>query len=175
MPTTPPEPGANDELPQARYPKAYRLLRRADFDAVFAQGRARSRGDVTVLMREREPGELPHDATRLGIIVTKKHGSAPRRNRLKRIVREAFRLLHAGFPPRLDVVVMPRATIATSIGMPAIRDVLAETVRLPLPDSRPRKRRGRGGGKGRSEAAARTGERRSESASRSDAGPPTQP
>src|SRR5690606_6730533 len=52
-----------------------------------------------VVLRPRED-----DRTRLGITVTKKVGNAVRRNRVKRCVREAFRLHRELFPQGFDVV-----------------------------------------------------------------------
>jgi len=45
--------------------------------------------------------------TRLGITVGKRHGDAVRRNRAKRLLREAFRLSRAQLPGGLDLVVSP--------------------------------------------------------------------
>lgn len=46
--------------------------------------------------------------SRLGISVTKKTGSAVDRNRIKRIIREAFRLHRQQFPKYSDIVVTVR-------------------------------------------------------------------
>lgn len=50
----------------------------------------------------------PNGATRLGIIVSRRHGNAVARNRLKRILREAFRHVRAGLPPGLDLICRPQ-------------------------------------------------------------------
>lgn len=47
--------------------------------------------------------------SRLGIVVTKRYGSAPQRNRFKRLVREAFRTARLDFGCIVDVVVRPRS------------------------------------------------------------------
>lgn len=53
---------------------------------------------------------LPNDlgVTRLGLSVSKKHGGAVKRNRIKRLLREAFRLGQHDLPPGLDLVLIPR-------------------------------------------------------------------
>src|SRR3954452_11491145 len=54
--------------------------------------------------------ENGRDHPRLGISVArKKVRAASARNRLKRLIREAFRLSRADLPPGIDLVVVPRA------------------------------------------------------------------
>ena len=45
---------------------------------------------------------------RIGITVTKKIGTAVMRNRVKRVLRECFRLHQALLPPALDLVIVPK-------------------------------------------------------------------
>jgi ribonuclease P protein component len=45
---------------------------------------------------------------RIGITITKKMGNAVVRNRLKRIIREAFRLSQHSLPKGVDIVIFPK-------------------------------------------------------------------
>ena len=45
---------------------------------------------------------------RVGLSVSKDHGCAVRRNKIKRLLREAFRLERRGLPLDYDVVLIPR-------------------------------------------------------------------
>lgn len=49
--------------------------------------------------------------TRLGITVTRKVGNAVRRNRIKRVMREAFRRNRESLQPPLDLVVNIRPSL----------------------------------------------------------------
>jgi ribonuclease P protein component len=49
--------------------------------------------------------KLPHN--RIGLIVSRRHGNAVARNRLKRLLREAFRLTQQEWPAGLDLICRP--------------------------------------------------------------------
>ena len=93
--------------PQA-FPKEYRLLRRSEFRQVYEAGQRRSAPIGVVFFR---PNGLP--MTRLGITAPTKMGGAVLRNRVKRRVREAFRLNRLTIPAGWDIVVNPREAMAT--------------------------------------------------------------
>jgi ribonuclease P protein component len=91
---------------RATLPAKRRLKTQRHFKAVYGRGRRASGAWLTVVAL-RHRGD---DATnvRLGVSVSKDHGGAVRRNKLKRLLREAFRLERAGLPPGLDLVLIPK-------------------------------------------------------------------
>ncbi len=90
--------------------KEDRLLRSKDFKRVFAKGRARRSPELTVYIHTPGCGR-----PRLGLAVGKRFArEAVKRNRCKRLMREAFRLNREALPDA-DIVVVPRpgAELAT--------------------------------------------------------------
>jgi ribonuclease P protein component len=79
------------------------LRRPADFQRVY--DRRRSVSDEWLIVYACENG-LPH--LRVGLSVSRKVGNAVRRNRLRRLYREAFRLTRSEMPGGLDLVLIPR-------------------------------------------------------------------
>lgn len=73
-------------------------------------------------------GAFAVDEWRMGLAVTRKTGNAVRRNRVKRVVREFFRL-HGGILPHdMDIVVIPsRRLDPTRLSLP-----MAEQELLPV-------------------------------------------
>jgi ribonuclease P protein component len=72
---------------------------------------------------------LPNDrrVSRLGISVGKRHGGAVRRNRIRRVLRAAYRLNKEAVGGRFDIVVLPRPTrkeITLESMTPALREAL---------------------------------------------------
>jgi ribonuclease P protein component len=94
-------------LASQAFPKTFRLLRRSEFRQVYDEGQRRSAPLCTVFLRS---NGLPE--TRLGITVPARIGKAVLRNRLKRRVREVFRLNHANLPGGWDILVNPREAVA---------------------------------------------------------------
>ncbi len=79
-----------------------RLTNKADFERLLRQGTRRSRSGYTFFIAMRATGPA-----RLGILVTRRHAAAATaRNRIKRCVREAFRLEQSGLGA-MDVLVRP--------------------------------------------------------------------
>ena len=84
-----------------KLPRTERLRRRIEFTAVQGRGKKIHTESFLVFLLARADGLAP---ARLGITVSKKVGNAVERNRVKRLVREAFRHTKALFPKGYDVV-----------------------------------------------------------------------
>lgn len=96
------------------FPKQLRLLRRGEFRRVYDEGRRRSAPLCTVFYRSNGLSE-----SRLGLTVPVSVGNAVIRNRVKRRVREAFRMNRAAIPGGWDIVVNPRPG-AAKVPFPAL-------------------------------------------------------
>lgn len=97
--------------PSFRFPKSMHLCRESDFERVYAR-KCKAGDGVLLLFADNNRLEL----TRLGLSVSRKHGGAVVRNRLKRWLREAFRLSQAELPAGIDLIAIPldagRASLA---------------------------------------------------------------
>ena len=62
----------------------------------------------------------PSAAARLGMVVTKKVGSSPERNRIRRVCRECFRTWPAMLPAGIDFIVIPKSS-AVALGVAEVR------------------------------------------------------
>ncbi|MBF0192514.1 MAG: ribonuclease P protein component [Magnetococcales bacterium] len=86
-----------------RFPKSARLLTSREFQQVSSRGRRFTSRYFILLTRD-----VPLEPTRMGITVSRKVGNAVQRNRVKRIIREAFRLRRSMLKPGLECVVIAK-------------------------------------------------------------------
>jgi ribonuclease P protein component len=94
--------------PSLGLPRACRLVRRAEYDAVYREGRQRSGREFTVFLRANGL-----DISRFGWSVKKALGGAVRRNRIRRRIREVVRLHRQEIASGWDIVIHPRSSAAS--------------------------------------------------------------
>ena len=92
-------------------PTQRRLRRKSDFEAAYARGRRFGNGFFAVTAKPNDIG-----GPRLGLAVSVKNaGSSVERNRLRRTIRESFRL-HQHDLPAVDIVVSARGRARDATG-----------------------------------------------------------
>lgn len=80
-----------------------RLKRQQDFDLVFNKGKRAYTEKVAMYYCEAKPGNL-----KIGISVSKKHGNAVLRNRIKRLLRASYIPLIPKITKSVYIVFVPR-------------------------------------------------------------------
>jgi ribonuclease P protein component len=106
------------------FPRNARLLRHADFERVYKQGRRHFSASMTVFYWPRPeagaagakvPAAKPVVAAglRVGFTVSRALGGAVQRNRMKRRLREAVRMTRPAAGPNADVVINPKKSVLT--------------------------------------------------------------
>ena len=111
----------------ARRARRGRLSRAAEFERVYRQGRSQGNRFFVLYSFPRGGDEAP----RLGVSVSRKVGGAVDRNKVKRLLREAFGTLADRLPADQDVVVVARPEVrelAERDGLEGVRGALAELV-----------------------------------------------
>ena len=119
MPTTAPTPASRTEPETApepghfsagkRFPRESRLLRHADFDRVYREGKRHFSTNMTVFFLPRV--DPPPAGLRIGLTVSRALGGAVDRNRIRRRMREAVRMTRPVSGPPIDVVINPKRLV----------------------------------------------------------------
>ena len=98
-----------------KFSKSSRLLKHADFQAVYKQGKRHFSGNMTVFYRERKNSDSNNvqPGPRVGFTVGKVLGGSVQRNRIRRRLRAAVQRHVAQLTLPLDVVLHPRKSVMT--------------------------------------------------------------
>ena len=81
--------------------KFFRLKKQSDFQKLFKMGNRAFSPSLTIVYKKAEK-------TTMGISVGKKHGKSVQRNRIKRLLREAFRLSMLQMQGCYSIVLIPK-------------------------------------------------------------------
>ena len=107
------EPAREKTAPKRKFPKDRRLLRHADFEKVYKEGRRHFAAHMTIFYLRRDDGGQT-GGLRVGFTVGKVLGGAVQRNRMKRRLREAVRLSGFGEAVGVDVVINPKRSLLSA-------------------------------------------------------------
>lgn len=100
------------------FDKTHRLIKKSDYDYVFSQAKRISTSELTLLYRDNNVGHA-----RLGLALSKKMiAKSHDRNRVKRLIRETFRL-NTNLPS-VDIIVLAKRGM-DKFSNTKIRDVLS--------------------------------------------------
>jgi ribonuclease P protein component len=91
------------------YPRGARMVRKADFDAVYRNGKRRSSSHFTVFLKA---NDLPQ--SRFGFSIKRALGGAVARNRIRRRIREVVRLHREEISAGWDFVIHPKANLESA-------------------------------------------------------------
>src|SRR5262245_57835877 len=97
-------------------PRGARLTRHRDVRLPLDRGRSAASGGVVVYAWGRGDGLPP----RFALVVGRKWGDAPVRNRVRRLLRESFRTARPELPAGFDFVLLPRRPLQ-SLKMQSVR------------------------------------------------------
>lgn len=93
-----------------QFTRAERLTRKKEFEKAFREGKVLKNDRVVLYVT---PNKLQY--SRLGLVVGKKVGNAVRRNRTKRLLREAYRLNKHILIIPVDIIAIPRHPFASDL------------------------------------------------------------
>ncbi len=102
-----------------RYPRSTRLLRHADFERVYKEGRRHFAAHMTVFYLRRQASA----GARVGYTVSRMLGGAVDRNRMKRRLREAVRLSCLEMQTPVDIVINPKKSLLKADFAELLREV----------------------------------------------------
>ena len=134
------------ERGRARRGKRNRLSRSADFDRVYREGRSHASRHLVVYAFPRTASrDEDEDVPRLGVSVGRKVGGAVDRNRMKRLLREAFWSAAESLPDGYDFVLVARpdaGELARERGEEGIEEALREVLdKAGLAKGKPERKR----------------------------------
>lgn len=117
------------------FPSTRRLRSERDFERIYALKQRAGDNHLLVFAAVN-----PLGSTRIGLSVSRKHGNSVVRHRIRRLIREAYRLSQHDVPEGLDLILIPREN--SGAGLQEYRSSLVSLTRrlakrLLTPPDRP--------------------------------------
>ena len=106
-----------------RFPKPFRLCETKRIQSFFQEGKFLSRGSFSFQWK---PNELQH--SRVLFAVSKRAGNAPKRNRMKRLLRESYRQLIANYSFNIDLILVVRNSKFSQKNLEEVHQDLRKTM-----------------------------------------------
>lgn len=100
-----------------RFTKAERLTKKKEFERVFSEGKVFKDTKIVFYIIAND-----YQYSRIGLVVSKKVGNAVQRNRVKRLLREAYRLNKHLLTVNVDIIAIPRRPFTSNLKLPDIEN-----------------------------------------------------
>lgn len=110
--------GPGEAEPSGRLAKSARVRKRREYQRIQSGGRRVSLAHFVLILRARADS----NGARLGIAASRKVGNAVVRNRMRRLIREAFRCTRELFAADMDVVVIVKSAPAEFALVDVVRE-----------------------------------------------------
>lgn len=117
-------------MQNSNYPRAEKLKKNTDISLLFEKGKWRTSGNLRIIILKNKP-TLPVESGKLGVSVSKRYFKrAVHRNRIKRLLREAYRLNKGLFKEAFGEKTMAMLFWVSSEMPSKFQDVEAEFIKL---------------------------------------------
>lgn len=117
-------------MQNSKYPRAEKLKKNTEISLLFDKGKWRTSGNLRIIILKDKP-TLPVEAPRFGVSVSKRYfKKAVHRNRIKRLLRECYRLNKSLFREAFGEKTMAMLFWVSPQMPPKYQDVEAQFIRL---------------------------------------------
>ncbi|WP_160137921.1 ribonuclease P protein component [Chryseobacterium sp. c4a] len=117
-------------MQNSQYPRAEKLKKNTEISLLFEKGKWRTSGNLRIIILKDKP-TLPVENGKLGVSVSKRYFKrAVHRNRIKRLLRECYRLNKSLFKEAFGEKTMAMLFWVSSEMPPKFQDVEAQFIKL---------------------------------------------
>ncbi|OCA79572.1 ribonuclease P protein component [Chryseobacterium contaminans] len=117
-------------MQNSKYPRAEKLKKNTEISLLFEKGKWRTSGNLRIIILKDKP-TIPIESGKFGVSVSKRYFKrAVHRNRIKRLLRECYRLNKGLFKEAFGEKTMAMLFWVSSEMPPKFRDVEAQFIKL---------------------------------------------